>query len=156
MVKNIIRNLGKSKTQLIITITLLVLLTDILSKLLVKKTIEIGTSISVIPNIFHITHHRNFGAGFGILQNQGWFLILVAVAVLAGIFYYYNQLPKNKLVWVAVALLISGTIGNLLDRITVGYVTDFLDFRVWPIFNVADIALTVGVGLLILYLIREP
>jgi len=107
-------------------------------------------SISILP-FFSIITVKNMGAGFGIMQNQVLLLILISIAVLVGIIWYRKKMQIQEII--PFALITGGLIGNLIDRIFRGHVIDFLDFFItthhWPAFNIADIALVVGVGLLI-------
>ncbi len=137
-------------------IALLIILIDQLTKLLVVNTMSQNESIPVINNIFHITYVHNFGAAFGLLAHRTGFFILVTVVVLLFILTFLRYLPKEqKLLRAALVLQLGGASGNLIDRVRVGYVIDFFDFRVWPVFNVADIAIVFGIGLLILDLARN-
>ncbi|MDW7651286.1 MAG: signal peptidase II [Bacillota bacterium] len=132
-----------------------VLLADQTTKLLIIRTMSPHESIPVILNVFHITYIRNFGAAFGILAHRTGFFVLITVAVVLFILFFLHQLPKeHKLLRIALALQLGGALGNLLDRLRFGYVVDFLDFRFWPVFNIADIAIVVGIGLLIIDLAR--
>ena len=132
-------------------IGIIIFLVDQLVKHLVVSGMHLGESIPVVKGIFHITYVLNPGAAFGMLEHQRWVFILVAVAVLlvAGIF--YSRLKKESaLLQTGAGLLLGGAVGNLVDRIQTGLVVDFLDFRIWPVFNIADIAICVGAGILIL------
>ena len=132
-------------------IGIIIFLIDQLVKHLVIGSMHLGESIPVFKGIFHITYVLNPGAAFGMLEHQRWVFILVAVAVVlvAGIF--YSRLKKESaLLQIGAGLLLGGAVGNLVDRIQTGLVVDFLDFRVWPVFNIADIAICVGAGILIL------
>ena len=123
---------------------------DQLSKFYVQTVMPLGLSIPVIPNVFHITYILNPGAAFGILENQRLFFILVAVVILMAAVCFYSRLQREpKLIRYGAGLLLGGAAGNLIDRIQTGYVIDFFDFRIWPIFNIADIAIVVGVAFVI-------
>lgn len=98
---------------------------------------------------------RNTGAVFGILTSQTDMLIWISFLVIGGIFFYYDRIPENKLVMLSVGLLLGGTIGNLIDRIRLGYVIDFIDLKFWPSFNIADSAVSVGAVILIIYLMKN-
>ena len=98
-----------------------VVMIDQFSKYYIQSHMTLGMSLPVIPNIFHITYILNPGAAFGILEHQTIVFIIIAL----------------------------GIIGNVIDRIKTGYVIDFFDFRIWPVFNVADIAIVCGVALII-------
>ncbi len=132
----------------------IVILIDQITKFLIKINFSLNQSLPIINNIFHLTYTHNFGAGFGILQQQKWILIFISIVVIGFIFYYFDRIKeKEKLLQVLVGFILGGTIGNLIDRIVYnGYVIDFLDFRIWPIFNLADSFVTVGVIGLVVYL----
>jgi signal peptidase II len=137
-------------------ITVLLIVIDQLTKLAVVSTMSLNQSVPVIPNVFHITYVHNFGAAFGILAHRTGFFILITVAVVLFILFFLRQVPgEHTLLRVALALQLGGALGNLIDRVRFGYVVDFFDFRVWPVFNVADIAIVTGIGLLILDLARN-
>ncbi len=142
----------KSKGYLIFLVSIAVFLIDRIIKNYIVKRVE---SIKVIANIFHITYVKNYGVGFGLLQNQTLFIIIISFLVLFAIAYYYRKIPDKMYVQTAIALIIGGTLGNLFDRLSFGYVIDYLDFRIWPVFNLADGALVVGVCFLVYYLWTE-
>lgn len=129
----------------------LLLCTDQLSKWWVVNRFELGESLPLISNILHLTYVRNFGAAFGILQGQRWLFIVLSVFVVGWIIVTYRkQPPEQTIAYWGGLLVAAGAVGNLIDRIRLGYVIDFIDLRVWPVFNIADSAITVGVCLLIL------
>ena len=131
-------------------IGILVFIIDQLVKHLVVSTMHLGQSLPVIKGIFHITYVLNPGAAFGMLEHQRWFFIVVALAaVLLGVFFYRKLQQESILTRSGAGLLLGGAVGNLADRIQSGLVVDFLDFRVWPVFNIADIAICAGAGILI-------
>jgi signal peptidase II len=105
---------------------------------------------SPVTGWLYLTHVHNTGAAFGIFQGQSFPLTLVGLVgvcvLLLYAFFLYRRLPflNNALSEVALGLILGGTIGNLIDRLRLGYVTDFIDFRFWPAFNVADSAIVVG------------
>ncbi len=129
---------------------------DIITKRIVEAQIPLYTSIPVIGFYLSWTHTQNTGAAFSLFQNGGVFFIVVALVVSAVILYYAPRLPAGDwLARVALGLQLGGAIGNLLDRLRQGYVTDFIHFQIpeigfdWPVFNIADSAIVVGVILLI-------
>ena len=134
---------------------------DWLTKHWVQTSMALNDTIPVIDGIFHITYIHNYGAAFSILQGkQGFLLIVTGIAMASIVVYMVIAQRKNELtpmgMW-SLALILAGGIGNFIDRVRFGYVVDFFDFRVWPIFNVADIAVCCGCGLLVFYvLIWEP
>ena len=129
-----------------------VLLADHLVKLLVRGTMYCGQTITVIDGVFNITYVQNRGAAFSILS--GKFLLLVGVpaaAVIFALWYMEKHIDCHWTLMLSLCLIISGGIGNLIDRVFMGFVTDMFDFGFFPVFNVADIAVCVGAGFLILY-----
>ena len=129
-------------------IVLVTLSLDRLTKFLITKNLFQNQSIPIIKGIFHITLVHNRGAAFGILKNQ--IPLFIVTSLFAVILIYFN-LKKNrqsKSYSIALSLILAGALGNLVDRLFFGYVIDFLDFRIWPVFNVADSAITIGAILL--------
>ena len=104
----------------------------------------------LIKGIFHLTLIHNRGAAFGILKNHT--PLFIFISILAVILIYFaiqnNKSQKYSFYNISLALILSGALGNLIDRLRLGYVIDFLDFRIWPVFNVADSAITIGAILL--------
>ncbi len=136
---------------MIFFIVLLILFLDQISKSLVVKTLLLHQSIPVIKGIFHITLIHNRGAAFGILKNYAYLFIVISIAsiILISLTLLSRQRHKiTSLYTISLGLILAGAAGNLIDRIFLGYVIDFLDFRIWPVFNVADSAISVGAVLL--------
>ena len=122
-----------------VKLALSVFLMDRITKGIVKANFSEGQSIPLIENIFHLTYVRNPGAAFSLFPHKTLFFIVVTIAVLVVILYYYNKIPADRLrARTALALQFGGAAGNLVDRIFGGYVVDFFDFRVFPVFNIAD------------------
>ena len=115
-------------------------------------------TVPIIKDALHLTYAENPGAAFGMLANNRWvFLIISTVAILAMAFYLFSGLSEGRLAGIALSMLIAGGIGNMIDRLALGYVVDFIDFRLidFAIFNGADSFVCVGAGLLILALLRD-
>ncbi|MCY9588580.1 signal peptidase II [Paenibacillus chitinolyticus] len=143
-------------------LALIVFLIDQGTKWLVVKNIPLHDSIPVIGEFFQLTSHRNRGAAFGILQDQRWFFILATLIIVVGVVLYLNRTRKagQKLMSLALALLLGGAVGNFLDRLLFGEVVDFLQLHfqfsffgkavdyIYPIFNIADSAIVIGVILI--------
>lgn len=128
-----------------------IFLLDQLSKFLISKNFSPNESIEVVKNIFHLTLVHNTGAAFGIFKNQTLFFVLVSILAVAVIAAYIRKREKASFLRdAALALILGGALGNLVDRLRFGYVIDFLDFRIWPVFNVADSAITIGAFLLVI------
>lgn len=151
----------KLKYLLLFILAGVTIVLDQLTKALVLEKFRLGETVSVILNYFNITYVQNKGAAFGMLAqaNPAFrvpFFVIVPLAALFSIGYIFRKIPdQDRKLAVALSLVIGGAIGNLIDRITLGYVVDFLDFH-WqwgyhfPAFNIADSAICVGVGLVIL------
>lgn len=131
------------------------LLLDQLIKMIVAGNMLPGDSIPVINDIFHFTYVRNTGAGFGILAGKRYLLIVISSLILIGIFIYRYHQRDSRLLKFSLGLITAGALGNLLDRIRLSYVIDYLDFRVWPVFNLADVLVCIGTGLFIIYIWRS-
>ncbi|RIW36341.1 lipoprotein signal peptidase [Bacillus salacetis] len=141
-------------------IALVVIALDQFTKWLIVQRMTEGQSITVIDNFLYITSHRNQGAAWGILQGQMWFFYIITIGVIIGIVYYLEKYAKgNKLFSMSLALLLGGAIGNFIDRVFRKEVVDFLNTFIiqydFPIFNIADASLTIGVGLLIINMLME-
>lgn len=134
-----------------------VIVVDQLTKYVIQQNMQLGASIPVLPGVFHITYILNPGAAFGIMEHKTLFFILIAVVLLGGILYMFPKIPREyKLLRGGIGLMAGGAVGNVIDRARTGYVVDFFDFRIWPIFNVADIAIVIGVSFIIYTLIFNP
>lgn len=137
-------------------LTLLVLIFDQLIKVIVVLKLDPFQDVWVIKNVFSLTCVHNYGAAFGILQSQSLLLITLSAAVILYVWINRKKLAGySKLFQQGLALALGGSLGNLVDRIRLGYVIDFLDFQVWPVFNIADIAIVTGVGLVIISLYSD-
>ena len=146
----------KNKPITFFGISLGIILIDIITKYIVVTKLSFGQTIPVIKNVFHITLVRNYGVSFGLLNkvNLRWLWVSLAFIAVVVVFYYYKDL-KNWLTLIAASLILAGAVGNGVDRLIRGFVVDFLDFRIWPAFNVADTAITIGAFLLIIYWWKE-
>lgn len=141
------------KYNFVLSIALFIVFLDQFTKFLIKQNLQLNQSIPVIKNIFHLTYITNTGSAFGLFKGLNWFFIIFSIIVIIAIFYFITQIKNNeKLMQFSVGLLLGGTIGNLIDRVVYGFVVDFIDFRIWPVFNVADSAVTIGIIVLIVLL----
>ncbi|MDM8552704.1 signal peptidase II [Desulfobacterales bacterium HSG2] len=134
----------------------LIIIFDQITKAVILNTLLLHESVTAIPGFFNITHIHNPGGAFGIFADQSLILrkilfLLISSFAVVFVLYFYNKTPKtHPLLATAFALIFGGAIGNLIDRVRLGEVVDFLDFHIgeffhWPAFNVADSAITVGV-----------
>ncbi len=122
-----------------------VLVLDQVTKSLIRQNMPLGSTVPVLPGILDLTHLANTGAAWGIFKGMNIVFILVSFAALA-----YLIFGKVKDKYHAVPILTGGIAGNLVDRLFVGHVTDFIDVGFWPVFNVADSALSIGIVLMII------
>lgn len=130
-----------------------------MSKYLVLRRLSLGESWSPVPGLdqwISVTHVINPGAAFGLFPDQGGLFVVIAIVVVVAILAYYRYLPShNWLVRFSLGLQLGGALGNLADRLQYGYVIDFIDFKIWPVFNLADVAIVTGVGILAYFLMQE-
>ena len=129
------------------------ILVDQIVKIIISSTMDVGETIPVIKDIFHFTYIRNEGAAFGMLSEHRWvFMIISSVAIVAMCIYLFKFCKERMLTRIGIALVIGGGIGNMIDRIFLGYVVDMIDCRFidFYIFNVADSCVCVGAGIVFL------
>ena len=147
----------KRKVSIFISILLLIFLDQAVKGYVVKE-IPLGGMRRFIPKVVSLTYLKNSGAAFSMLENQQWFFTIITILAMGTAFVYlYRHIKGSLWLLVGLTLIISGGIGNFIDRVRQGFVVDMfhLDFMNFAIFNVADIYLTVGVGLLLIYILRE-
>jgi len=153
----------KAKYSILALTVPVVLVADQLTKLYIDRTMKLYQSIPVVDGLFSITYLRNKGAAFSFLSDASWrlpfFLLATVIAVIAIITAFCKLKDEQRFAAFSLSLILSGAIGNLIDRVRMGEVIDFLDVywrtHHWPAFNVADSAICVGVALLALDLFRE-
>ena len=157
--KKIKISIDKKGAIIALSVTLFTVLADYFSKIAVMENMELGESIPIIKNVFHLTYITNPGAAFGSLSGARWVFMTASVlmiAALTALLLFWDD--KSTLFYVSTSMILGGGIGNMIDRIFYGEVVDFLDFCAFPdiwswIFNLADSFVCVGVGLLMLYYI---
>lgn len=136
-------------------VAVVVFILDRISKGLVNADIRPGTEVQVLPGLWFDNAH-NAGAAFGFLPAGGTFFLIAEIAVAVALIYYVATRPQPLLVGILLGLVVGGTLGNGYDRLVHGSVTDFIAVHWWPVFNVADSAISTGVvGLVILNLLRQ-
>lgn len=129
-----------------------VIILDQITKFSVRHSMYIGESIPLIKDVIHLTYVQNRGGAFSILTGQGFILTVVPLAaVIFAVWYMEKHINEHWSLFLSLCLIASGGVGNLIDRVFFGFVTDMIDFRFFPVFNIADIAVCVGAGFLILY-----
>lgn len=148
----------KNMNKKIIIVFAILLFLDQISKSIISAFLKVGESITLIKNFFSIHYITNNGAAWSIFTNKNNFLILISLVSLIIIYRFMYLFKKNKRNNIAFGFLLAGIVGNLIDRWLFGYVRDFLDFKIfnynYPIFNIADIGVVVGVILLIVAIIK--
>lgn len=133
---------------------------DQITKWLTVINLDLGESFPLIQDVFHFTYVQNRGAAFGILKDHRWvFLVISSLAIVVMLIMLWKSRKDSRLLCIALSMIIGGGIGNMIDRVRLGYVVDFIDFYafdfwVW-VFNIADSCVCVGAGLLILYLVID-
>ncbi len=145
------RDLVRSQIDIFLSLltTFSVVLIDRITKVFFSDLLFYGESLPIISNVLHMTLIHNTGIAFGLFKDQGIvFIIIPVIAIVLLVFniqyYRQNNEALSRVYIVAFSLILGGAIGNLIDRIAFGYVIDFIDFRVWPVFNIADSAITIG------------
>ncbi len=134
-----------------------VIVLDQITKQLAIDHLKPIDTYPIIPDALHLTYVTNYGAAFGMLANHRWvFLVISTVAIVLMAAYLYYKRDEHPLLGVAISFIIGGGIGNMIDRTLMGYVVDFVDFRLinFAVFNVADIFVCVGCGLMFLWLFK--
>ena len=137
-----------------VVVALVVLVADQATKAIVRGSIGRGERVDVVLGI-DLVNTRNSGVAFGFFSGGGTIVALVAAIALAALLIFFATHLTRPLVWLPTGLLIGGAVGNLIDRVGEGAVTDFVDVSIWPAFNLADTAITIGV-LSLLYVLEGP
>jgi signal peptidase II len=132
----------------------LVVVVDQIAKIVVRSDIVLGEQIDVLGPL-GLTHTNNTGVAFGLAGGTGAPLVIVMLIALGVVTYLFAHEPARPWMWLATGLLAGGAVGNLIDRIGRGHVTDFIELPPWPPFNVADVCITFGVVLLVVIYLRE-
>ncbi|MDP2044528.1 MAG: signal peptidase II [Candidatus Omnitrophota bacterium] len=133
---------------MILIIVTVVLFLDQFTKFLAVSFLQLNTPVGLIKNFLYLTLVHNRGAAFGIFKNQLPVFVLISIFAIALIFYHLKNKKNSILSDISLSLIAAGAIGNLIDRLRFGFVIDFLDLRVWPVFNLADSAITIAALLL--------
>lgn len=137
-----------------LAVAVAVVAVDQIAKAVVIDRIERGTSVDVLGPL-EFTHTHNDGVAFGLAGGGGVFVIVLSLVALVALGVFVASVPGRNATWLAGGLILGGAVGNLIDRIRLGYVTDFISLPHWPAFNLADCAITMGVVVLAWTLIRD-
>lgn len=141
---------------MITIITIVILIIDICSKIIVTKYLGLGKSVKIINNILYLTHVRNTGAAWSMFDGNKYFVLIVSALIIIGfIMYLLKNRPNNKTENIAYGFILGGALGNFINRCVKGYVTDFIDVKIlnydYPIFNLADMFIVIGVIIFVIY-----
>ena len=158
----VLKKLGLTHKDILLYIFIFVVIVagDQLTKIIVDSTMKLNQGYQIIENFFYFTYSYNYGAAWGMMQGKLTFFYGISILATIGIVYsFIESKPYQYLTRFGLVVFFSGMIGNLIDRLTLGYVRDFIDFIIFgydfPIFNIADIAVCMGVGLILLDVIIE-
>ena len=143
------------KNVLALWIAAVIFVADQAVKYILISTIGIGNSLDVIPKIFSFSIITNEGITFGLFQGNNILFAFVTLIIIGVILFFYHSIPKASVSQVGIGCILGGALGNLTDRIFRGAVVDFINVHVWPIFNLADCAISIGVVLLIYQFSKE-
>ena len=148
---------SKKYHVLLLFITIILLIFDQLIKFQTRVNIKLGQEIKIIPKILSFTYLQNTGAAWSFMEGNSIFFLLVAIFAILVFIYLLYKCRNEYFISLGIALMLTGTVGNLIDRIKSGFVTDMIkiDFINFPIFNVADMCLTFGVIILLFSLLKE-
>ncbi|WP_251516300.1 MULTISPECIES: signal peptidase II [Staphylococcus] len=141
-------------------VTLFIIIADQITKLIIASSMKVGDSFEVIPQFLNITSHRNDGAAWGMLSGKmGLFYIITIIVLIVLVYFYVKEAKNNLFMQIAISLIFAGALGNFIDRVIHGKVVDFIDTYIFgydfPIFNIADASLTIGVILIIIALFKD-
>lgn len=143
--------------SVLVALAALVIGVDQVVKVIVSANLKDGHVVDVLGGLVRFDYTSNTGAAFGMFRAGGGVFAAIAIVVCAAILAYYRRIARSPLlVRLALGLILGGALGNLIDRIRLGYVIDFIDLRWWPVFNLADSAIVLGVCLLLIHTVRQP
>ena len=141
---------------MITIITIVILIIDICSKIIVTKYLGLGKSVKIINDILYLTHVRNTGAAWSMFDGNKYFVLIVSAVIIIGfIMYLLKNRPNNNIEKTVYGFILGGALGNFINRCVKGYVTDFIDVKIlkydYPIFNLADMFIVIGVIIFVIY-----
>ena len=145
---------------LYIIVLTMILVGDQITKQIISTTIKERDGIAIIQDFFYFTYTKNFGGAWSILEGQMWLFYIVTVIAIVSIYHYFIQTKKHEeLTRFGLVLVLAGALGNFIDRLLFGYVRDFIHFQFksfeFPIFNIADIAITIGIMFVLFEIVME-
>ena len=143
-------------------LSILVIILDQVTKFLAIKHLKTAAPVTIVDNFFQFNYVENYGAAFGILEGKKVFFIIMTLAVVIGISFFLikHYHDMNVFLRIGIGLLLGGAVGNFIDRVRLGYVVDFISFRLigrydFPVFNIADIAIVIGTGLILVLVLFD-
>ncbi len=134
--------------------SLAVFIIDFLTKLFAKINLTVGQVKTIIPKVLEFVYVENTGVAFGLFKDVQWLMIILSVLIICVIIYLIKDVRDKRLL-ISAGLILGGAIGNLFDRIMNGAIVDFIKISIWPVFNIADSAITVGAILLVIYFMKK-
>lgn len=134
-------------------VLVVVVVLDQITKALVRSGIRVGEEDSVLPGV-SLVHVHNSGVAFGAFAGGGLIVVALVTVALAALLFYFVTHVQKRLIWLPTGMLLGGSVGNIVDRVRDGWVTDFVKLPAWPAFNVADVSITFGV-LVLLWVIEQ-
>ncbi|MBF1050965.1 MAG: signal peptidase II [Peptostreptococcaceae bacterium] len=149
-------NKFSKRDSIYLAIVLILVTFDYIIKTKIKTIMQLGDSIDVIKNFFSITYVQNTGAAFGMFKNQKILFLIVGIVAILILVYSFSK-TDNKIAKISISMVISGAIGNIIDRLLYGFVVDMFDFHaIWSyVFNFADVCVVLGVALLSFSILKE-
>lgn len=136
------------------TIVFIVVLDQLVKKIIVSNLFP-SESIPILKNFLHITYVKNTGILFGLLKGYNFIFILISIIAIVFIFLFFYFFRSGFYTQVSLVLISAGALSNLIDRLTRGHIVDFIDLRVWPVFNIADICITIGAIILTIEIFKS-
>ena len=156
--KGLIKKKNPIEYMIYWAVTTSVIALDMITKFISYAKLSLVDTVPIIKGVIHFTYVENTGAAFGMLKDHRWVFMSLSCVVIVAIFaYLFLGLADSRLMGIALSMIAAGGLSNMIDRVALGYVVDFIDFRLinFAVFNVADSCVCIGAGLLILYLILE-
>ena len=141
---------------LLIIVALLIIIFDQFTKTIIRKNLSSGETVSIIDGFVQLKGVENSGGAFGLFPGSHIFLLSISVIVVViAVIYWLTNRPNEMIMTISFGLIIGGALGNMIDRLLFNNVTDFIDFRFWPVFNIADLAIVVGMILFLNSYLKE-
>lgn len=149
------RSLRKINIPLTLITAVAVVALDQITKIIVRAEFEPGSSVRLIGDFVYLTYVQNRGVAFGLAQGLSVYLSLIGLIAFAALYFVFPEIFSSRISWFYTGMITGGAISNLFDRLYLGWVTDFIDLRFWPVFNIADSSVFIGVVIMVYTLIKS-